>query len=643
LADAGGSQQVKSKDFFYGRAGNRLYSVRFSREPLFSESLRLRSASLSQPNEPIREDNLFQLHHLSDFQRVWDLFERPSFICLPTGVLGSHGEQQFDVVRAWSLIGTTPPNITDDGFGCYSVKALSDGSIVAGVFTATGTVVRIWDQATGDFGGGFHVDNELASIDCSGDGRYVLSVSHQSMVAKVWSLPKRELLLEQELQSEGFIEDVAVSSNGKMAAIAWSESALVLTLPDLKEVWSENVGFGEVAFTPDEHALYLTGQSLYSLDLGTRRKRVLDDLDRNPSPRSLCCTNDGQRIAIGFLNGGIQLFDIPTGTVVDVERGEGSFHLACYALAFSEDNQYLAYSQGATGTISVWSAASEEVVSVFRVEDKVRALSFSPKGDMLFSGTGPSLRANQVNGWIRDRWNSERNHMEALLTANDGLAGTLEIPIDVEAERYDARSKLISWAREQGASEAGYPIDWTKRPYDQVFRVLDKHTRHIREATIHSLQDHLEDQRFGHDAQVGVFGLSIPIRAVATVGIWCLFGLLGFFVLHLRSLRKRISAQDRAWSVAWIVLYADPWVAAAAYLSVFGASILATVVVLRSLSSLSMSGGWNTWSIVVWAVLFNILSMTACQEIWETRRVRANDGEYRFGRVAGGKAQTLTQ
>jgi WD40 repeat protein len=107
-------------------------------------------------------------------------------------------------------------------------------------------------------------------------------------------------------------------------------------------------------------------------------------IDLNDYVRSVAFSPDGELLAVGFLHGGVKMWEVDSG--LNTLSLEG--HMASVnSVAFSPDNQWLA-SGSRDKTIKLWDAESgRNVHTLHGHEGEVRAVAFSPDGSWLVSGS----------------------------------------------------------------------------------------------------------------------------------------------------------------------------------------------------------------------------------------------------------------
>jgi WD40 repeat protein len=108
------------------------------------------------------------------------------------------------------------------------------------------------------------------------------------------------------------------------------------------------------------------------------------EIDPHDYVRSVAFSNDGRLLASGFLNGGIQVWEVDSG----LQAYTLAAHLASVnSVAFSPDNLWLV-SSSRDRKIKLWDASTGGAVQTLNGhEAEVRSVTFSPDGQWLVSGS----------------------------------------------------------------------------------------------------------------------------------------------------------------------------------------------------------------------------------------------------------------
>ncbi len=108
------------------------------------------------------------------------------------------------------------------------------------------------------------------------------------------------------------------------------------------------------------------------------------EVDPRDYVRSVAFSNDGELLASGFLNGGIQVWEVDSGLQVYSLNGHPA---SVNSIAFSPDNLWLV-SGSRDRKIKIWEAdTGREIQTLSGHEGEVRSVAFSPDGKWLVSGS----------------------------------------------------------------------------------------------------------------------------------------------------------------------------------------------------------------------------------------------------------------
>jgi WD40 repeat protein/Flp pilus assembly protein TadD len=142
-------------------------------------------------------------------------------------------------------------------------------------------------------------------------------------------------------------------------------------------------GVASAVFSPDGKRIVLASRRVVEVWDIRERKRIHSLAARTDPPFtfSLAISPDGRRIAVGFGDWTVQVFDLETGQHVLTVRDKGS----AYGLAFSPDGHQLATADD-NRAVTLWDADTGREVARLRGHTSLAtAVAFSPDGQRLAS------------------------------------------------------------------------------------------------------------------------------------------------------------------------------------------------------------------------------------------------------------------
>jgi len=210
---------------------------------------------------------------------------------------------------------------------------------------------------------------------------------------QIWDLASRKALLTLDKLS-GLIRVPVLSPDGKYLAMPIYLTSVVRVVDAAtgREVYSCKGDRGFLAhaiFSPDGKSLAASGQRGVCIwDVTTHEKRLSLQSAAHQG-LVLACSPDSKRLAMGSLEGLIELWDIGTGQLIDTFKGHGG---EIRSIAITLDGTRLA-SAGADGTLRVWDAAGRgRVIPTLKNQSQFGRLDLSPDGQTILAETLPDQR-----------------------------------------------------------------------------------------------------------------------------------------------------------------------------------------------------------------------------------------------------------
>ena len=288
--------------------------------------------------------------------------------------------RDWRTVYLWDII--TGQKLAE--FGCDNAKSISfspDGTLLAS--GGEDNVVKIWNVATGQ---NLHIlthKSKVNSVAFSPDGKTLASGSYDTTI-KLWDVATGKEIIK--IQKQWPIGDVAFSPDGK--TLAWS-SARKITVWDIATqtnliIFEASTGGQSVAFSPDGKILVSASSydgivNLWDIETGNTV-----DLGHTKIASSASFSPDSTILAAGTRDGTIKLWDVVTGANVDILLGKRGTRV--HVVASSPDGRTIASHAITEQFIRIWDIATQTMTATLGRES-VTALTFSPDGKMLASGT----------------------------------------------------------------------------------------------------------------------------------------------------------------------------------------------------------------------------------------------------------------
>jgi WD40 repeat protein/class 3 adenylate cyclase len=276
---------------------------------------------------------------------------------LPDGeIVASHGDGS---VAVWNVDRPTEPVTTLGPAGgsedpVLLIAASPEGDLVAFVRNAS-PVVAVWNVETSRLAFDYDTESEpITSIDWSGDGRYLALGSYDGSVHVLDADDEGRRVFVGHEPSPHYVQAVAFSPDGRTIAA----STFNREQPDTNHmsIWD------------------------------WKAEKVLHKIG-SVSVRSLAYDAAGERLALGFSDGKVEIRDASTG---DIERSFGAGSVTVMNVVFSPDGELLATS-GEDGAVRVFDTHAESGAQQLVLRGHqflVSGLDFGPDGKTLASA-GP--------------------------------------------------------------------------------------------------------------------------------------------------------------------------------------------------------------------------------------------------------------
>lgn len=292
-------------------------------------------------------------------------------------------------VYLWNRQGEAIANLTPSHLAKVTAVAFANSTIASSSEDGT---IHLWNDK-GEFLGQLWAGKGAASLQIRHQGQEIVSQSVDSIQAFRWDSSNAQwtpIVLSQGNHAADLSPDSTLIARGEENKIKF----LPLNLPAYPVRFpiftGHTAAVTSVAFSPDG-SLLLSGSEDSSVRLwDTRESNLITQYQiqdwNNQTPALVAMSIEGQRIAIGTLDGSIRLRDIKNNLIHQLIPSERSQILN---MAFSPEGDYLAVyrvrnsADLSTGEVEVWDLNENKVLFSTPWKESLSHLALSTKGNHL--------------------------------------------------------------------------------------------------------------------------------------------------------------------------------------------------------------------------------------------------------------------
>ena len=261
--------------------------------------------------------------------------------------------------------------------------------------------IRLWDVRRQKHKGTLEDQNAISDIAFGAKGKTLVSCNgFEGAPVQLWDVAKKRLKKTLVRQDERFFSAVAFSPDGQTVAVMGTLEVLlrdVTTGENRGKLAGHFSNITSMAFSPDGDILatggldgkvllwnyktYKQGHSRFK-----PKATLIGYTNQRIGVKHLAFSPDGQKLATGYRNGEVLLWDIPTtqSKAILTEHTSG-----VHSLAFSLNGDTLAIANDAEARL--WDVESWHPTEVIPDTGWSRSIVFSSDGDTLAVGSGDDL------------------------------------------------------------------------------------------------------------------------------------------------------------------------------------------------------------------------------------------------------------
>jgi WD40 repeat protein len=310
-----------------------------------------------------------------------------SFSFIKDGLLTS--DSTDGTIKLWNVTtGKVINTIKADKLGKSNVIFSPDGRIAS---LSPDHTLKFWNVTTGKIINTLKAD-KLGKSDLifSPDGQWLVSIigrwdsSKNGADSTIWNVTTGKVINTFKVTSNGYIDSIIFSPNGKMLASAGEDRTIhlwdVVTGKEIKTLTGHTNRIRSISFSLNGQILASSGWDktikLWDVTTGKEIKTIMGQAEQSSisfGPKNL--------LASASSDGTIKFWDInPHKEVIPLDSYPGD------GISFSPDGKLLASTAGQTNTIKLWDVPNhKEIATLTGHRHWIKSLNFSPNGQWLAS------------------------------------------------------------------------------------------------------------------------------------------------------------------------------------------------------------------------------------------------------------------
>jgi eukaryotic-like serine/threonine-protein kinase len=364
---------------------------------------------------------------------LWDLVQR-KLVGPPVGhSTGGVGALAFSPDGRWLATGSSDANVRLWDVAAGKQTSMYRGHLleVSGVaFSPDGRsiissswdgTVKVWDVEPRSHDTILTTEKWMVrSSHFSPDDKWLVTRTVGEGGLKVWDVAARRQLKELTLPIPDPGGPGGISPDGKtLVSIVDRRIALWDAMFNLRGMWTNDFGPCSLSFTPDSRTLAvsgLQGSATYIFDGITNRLAFWDlttqrKINKLPAAAPFAIivqfSHDGKKLAIGYLDGEVRLWDYETERLLTEFKDQ---HRRIWSVAFSPDDKWLV------------AAGDEGLVAFYDLRTGRKFLSIPTSTwtlGLAFASDGRTLVSNEADGTVR-LWNFATREIALTLKGHVG-------------------------------------------------------------------------------------------------------------------------------------------------------------------------------------------------------------------------------